>query len=96
MNKEQMWDWDARMFISASYLYYKRDISIWKDELFDHHCGWLIQHYDKLPEWFKERVSIDDLKTGSGYFLDYTEDDVIQAEEWLTRAKLEGWYNELQ
>lgn len=79
--------WQAKMFILASFLYYKADTSIWSDEIFDDHCQCLIRWYDQLPKDFQQRVSKDDLRTGSGYFLSYTKEEEDEAFEWYNRVK---------
>jgi hypothetical protein len=85
VTKEQA-AWQAKMFILASFLYYSTDVSIWTDEMFDAHCHDLIRWYSQLPEDFKHRVSIEDLRTGSGYFLSYTKEEENEAFNWYNRV----------
>lgn len=80
-----IWKWQCEMFVFASYLYYEADLSVWTDEAYDQHCHFLLIKYDKLPEWFRKRVSKDDLAAGTGYALKVTDEEKAQAHEWYRR-----------
>jgi hypothetical protein len=55
----------ARLYLSASYLYYWRNVSLMADEVFDHLCERLVREYESLSEERKSTISLDDLTAGT-------------------------------
>lgn len=82
MTEEAIWKWQCNMYLYASYLYYEEDLSVWTDELYDQHCHFLLTKYHKLPEWFTQRVSKDDLSAGTGYALKLSDEEKLAARSW--------------
>lgn len=82
MSDDEIWNWQCRMYLYTSYLYYIEDTSIWPDEMFDQHCRYLLKFYHKLPDWFKSRVDEDYLKAGTGFHLHFSEDEIKKAHEY--------------
>lgn len=81
------WVWDCQMFIYASLLYYEHDLSVWPDETYDNHCHTLLNWYAKLPAWFTERVSEEDLRAGTGFALKTTPAEHTEALAWYSRVR---------
>ena len=77
-------DWQCKMFIYASALYYQKNLSVWSDEMFDDHCRILLVIWEHCPRWFKQRVTQEDLKAGTGFALKYTDDEIESALSWYT------------
>lgn len=53
----------------ASYLYYHRFNSIFKDEEFDELCAFLVEHWDSVTHPLKRLITLDDMKAGTLYAL---------------------------
>lgn len=47
--------------------YYQNDVSYASNNMYDTCCLILRDHYTRLPDWFKEIVSLEDLKAGTGF-----------------------------
>jgi len=77
----------CRMWVIASLLYYKHDMSPWPDSRYDNACETLKMSYRKLPKWFRERVSLGDLRAGTGFTLSATAE-----EEEVCKGFLDGTY----
>lgn len=88
MTPERILEWQCQMFIYTSLLYYKHDISAWSDDLFDQHCKWLLDRYDRLPAWFTARVTEGDLRAGTGFALEYTDEEERDALWWHNDLRL--------
>lgn len=87
MTPEEIWKWQQDMFIYSCYLYYELDDPILSDQVFDAHCKMLLEHYEDCTPDFKARVSREDLRTGSGFALNYTEDEIAGALKWKNRVR---------
>lgn len=58
-------------FLMTSYLYYRHDVSLLSDELFDEMAKGMLTHWDALEHRHKALISIEDLRAGTGYALDW-------------------------
>lgn len=83
MTEEQIWDWQCKMHIYSCYLYEVQNKPILKDEDYDQHCQLLLRAYDKLPKWYTDRITKDQLQTASAMGIEYTDEDIKGAYEWL-------------
>jgi hypothetical protein len=81
-SEEKVLKSQCEMFLWTSYLYYELDVSVWRDDTFDHHCKYLLDRYDRLPDWFTARVTRSDLEAGTGYAVAFTNDERFQAVAW--------------
>jgi hypothetical protein len=73
---------DEQKFIYASYLYYWLDVSPMSDYEYDMLARKLLENYDSLTNKFKYRLTREALEAGTGYFLEYTEEEIFNAEDW--------------
>jgi len=62
----------ALNYLVWSISYYVNDKSLASNNMYDTNCLWLKQNYGSLPDWFRQIVSKDDLRAGTGFTL--TED----------------------
>lgn len=60
-------------YLFHSYLYYKRHISVISDEEFDNICKILLENWDNVEHRFKYLITIDDLRAGTGYAIQFPE-----------------------
>ncbi len=75
--EEQCRDW-----IMAGLLYEHHSTIMMSDELFDSLTLDLMSKYDTLPSWFKDRVTVEDLKAGSASGITYTDEEREEARRW--------------
>nr|WP_269929962.1 hypothetical protein [Aminobacter sp. HY435] len=75
------------MFLYASVLYYEWDLAVLTDEDFDDHCHKLLKWWPHLPEWFKARVTREDLNAGTGFAVTIANDERLAAVEWFERVR---------
>jgi len=75
-------------YISASYLYYWLDLSPITDQEYDELVKYLHDNYENTAPWLQKRVTKEDLTTGSGYFLKYSDAEMDRAEEWAEELGL--------
>lgn len=73
----------CRKYLTASLLYYRYDISPVPDEEFDNWTKTLYLSYKKTPTWFQKRVSLDDLRAGTGFTVKPTEKEETLCEEFI-------------
>lgn len=95
MTGDSIMAWQAEMFVLSCLLYDEAEgicDPVLKDEDFDQHCRKLIDWYDKLPEAFRARVSIDRLKAGTTSGMVYTDEERAEARAWLKRARDPLWW----
>lgn len=87
MTQDEIYDWECRMFIYSCYLYDVENQPLLSDELYDWSCRFLLERYDQLPEWFRQRVDKERLSTGTSSGLDYTVEDIMGAYKWVEDAR---------
>ena len=67
-------------YLAASYLYYRRDISILSDSCYDGICKWLLKNIDNLEHTNHNLVDKEALKAGTAYH--------IKEEDYPLRVKV--------
>lgn len=58
-------------FLVTSFLYYRENVSVISDEAFDWLCKQMVERWDEINHEHKQFVSLDDLRAGTGYALDW-------------------------
>lgn len=58
-------------YLMACFLYYVMDAPILSDKLFDDMSRELLAKWDSITHWHKDLISLDDLKAGTGYAIQY-------------------------
>ena len=58
-------------YLFHSYLYYKKHISIIRDEEFDAICKELLARWEEVAHRFKYLTTKEDLEAGTGYAIQY-------------------------
>lgn len=71
----------CKNYLIQSWLYYEKDVSVVSDNMYDTNCYILHRDYSKLPEWFRERVSRDSLRAGTGFNVKLTKEEQEEALE---------------
>lgn len=84
----QQWiaEHQSKLFIWSCYLYEIGTPAI-HDTIFDNGVKTLIAMYDELPEWFRDRVTIDQLQAGTSVGLQFSEQEKQEALDWLESVK---------
>ena len=61
------------LYLAASYLYYRRDVSVMRDTSYDQLCGYLLDNYEAVQEVIrhKELLNKERLQAGTGFDLTY-------------------------
>jgi NAD-dependent DNA ligase len=72
--------WKYIYYSIMYYLYYHSEVP---DSEYDNICLTLKLEWKKLPDWFKERVCLEDLSTGSGFALKPTCKELDEIENFL-------------
>lgn len=90
LTRDQLLSLDCNTWLLSSLLYYEWDTSLLTDEAFDLLSHNLLSAYPRLPHWFTCRVSRDDLGTGSGFALSFSNDERWDAGSWLERERALG------
>lgn len=67
-------------YLAASYLYYRKDISILSDSCYDGICKWLLKNIDNLEHTNHNLVDKEALKAGTAYH--------IREEDYPLRVKV--------
>ena len=72
-------------YLMSSYLYYKKDKNVYRDDQYDAICRRLHEEWDNVEHWHKELVDRKTLTAGTGY----------QISEYPSRVKFaaEAWYS---
>lgn len=58
-------------YLMACFLYYVQDDPVISDALFDEMSKALLAKWDSIKHWHKDLISLDDLKAGTGYAIQY-------------------------
>lgn len=61
----------ANEYLVTSYAYYKCDMSLVDDYVFDVWCKTLHDNYDLLPDRYKSVIEQDQLRAGTGYAIEW-------------------------
>ena len=59
-------------YLMASYLYYQCDAPFISDDLYDWMSKELMARWDSIEHMHKHLISLDDLRAGTGYAIQYT------------------------
>jgi hypothetical protein len=86
---DAIWEWQCRMHISSCYLY-EQGRPILDDASFDAHCHMLLRAYSELPQWFRDRVPPSALSASTAVGLQFSAEDIREAEDWIHLAH--DWY----
>ena len=70
-------------YLMACYVYYVRDSAFMSDGLFDDISKQLLAKWETIQHWHKELITLDDLRAGTGYALQYPARTVVAAERLL-------------
>ena len=65
INKSVPW------FLITSFLYYRQAVSVISDEAFDWLCKHMLDNWDTIKHPHKGFISVDDLRAGTGFALDW-------------------------
>ena len=60
------------IYLMSSYLYYELDKNVLSDSQFDYLCKKILDNWDNINHMHKHLIDKDNLKSGSGYGLEYT------------------------
>lgn len=74
-------------YLMSSFLYYKYDRSVFSDEDFDYLCKRLLNNFNNIKHMHKHLIIKQDLESGSGYALQYTNMIMSSAISWYEHMK---------
>ena len=60
------------IYLMSSYLYYELDKNVLTDSQFDYLCKKILDNWDNINHMHKHLIDKDNLKSGRGYGLEYT------------------------
>ena len=58
-------------YLMYSYAYYKENESLISDTEYDNICKQIIEKWDNITHWHKSLLTLDALKAGTGYDIEY-------------------------
>ena len=58
-------------YLMYSYAYYKENESLISDTEYDDICKQIIEKWDNITHWHKSLLTLDALKAGTGYHIEY-------------------------
>ena len=58
-------------YLMYSYAYYKENESLISDTEYDDICKQIIEKWDNITHWHKSLLTLDALKAGTGYDIEY-------------------------
>ena len=70
-----------------SYAYYKENESLISDTEYDNICKQIIEKWDNITHWHKSLLTLDALKAGTGYDIEYP-NRVISAAKLLIKKSV--------
>lgn len=83
----------CRRFVIASILYYHHDVSPVPDSQYDNWALTLSLKYQETPDWFRERVSLADLRAGTAYALEPTPEEAAICADFVSgRRAVEDYF----
>ena len=71
-------------YLMYSYAYYKENESLISDTEYDDICKQIIEKWDNITHWHKSLLTLDALKAGTGYDIEYP-NRVISAAKLLIK-----------
>ena len=78
-------------YLMSSYLYYKQNKSVFSDDDFDYLCKRLLDNFDNVKHMHKHLITKEDLESGSGYALQYTNLIKSGAIDWYKTERKITW-----
>ena len=64
-------------YLMYSYAYYKENESLISDTEYDDICKQIIDKWDNITHWHKSLLTLDALKAGTGYDIEYPNTPVM-------------------
>ena len=74
-------------YLMYSYAYYKENESLISDTEYDDICKQIIEKWDNITHWHKSLLTLDALKAGTGYNIEYP-NRVISAAKLLIKKSV--------
>ena len=74
-------------YLMYSYAYYKENESLISDTEYDNICKQIIEKWDNITHWHKSLLTLDALKAGTGYDIEYP-NRVISAAKLLIKKSV--------
>ena len=74
-------------YLMYSYAYYKENESLISDTEYDDICKKIIEKWDNITHWHKSLLTLDALKAGTGYDIEYP-NRVISAAKLLIKKSV--------
>ena len=74
-------------YLMYSYAYYKENESLISDTEYDDICKQIIEKWDNITHWHKSLLTLDALKAGTGYDIEYP-NRVISAAKLLIKKSV--------
>ena len=74
-------------YLMYSYAYYKENESLISDTEYDDICKQIIDKWDNITHWHKSLLTLDALKAGTGYDIEYP-NRVISAAKLLIKKSV--------
>ena len=74
-------------YLMYSYAYYKENESLVSDTEYDDICKQIIEKWDNITHWHKSLLTLDALKAGTGYDIEYP-NRVISAAKLLIKKSV--------
>ena len=77
----------VQYYLMYSYAYYKENESLIPDTEYDDICKQIIEKWDNITHWHKSLLTLDALKAGTGYNIEYP-NRVISAAKLLIKKSV--------
>ena len=74
-------------YLMYSYAYYKENESLISDTEYDDICKQIIEKWDNITHWHKSLLTLDALKAGTGYDIEYPNRVISAAKTLIEKEK---------
>ena len=74
-------------YLMYSYAYYKENESLISDTEYDDICKQIIDKWDNITHWHKSLLTLDALKAGTGYDIEYPNRVISAAKTLIEKEK---------
>ena len=74
-------------YLMYSYAYYKENESLIPDTEYDDICKQIIEKWDNITHWHKSLLTLDALKAGTGYDIEYPNRVISAAKTLIEKEK---------
>lgn len=74
-------------YLMYSYAYYKENESLIPDTEYDDICKQIIDKWDNITHWHKSLLTLDALKAGTGYDIEYPNRVISAAKTLIEKEK---------